>query len=129
MNISGLVGRLTKDPHFMYTPSGVALCFITVAVNRPFANSQGQKQADFIPVKLWRRAAETTAEYCKKGRRVSVTGPIRTYLKQVKLENGETHTYTDCWVEPDFIEFLDEPNGNQRVYNNEDRPTDADDMP
>ena len=129
MNVSCAVGRLTRDPHLMYTPGGVALCFLTVAVNRPFTNGQGEKEADFLPVKLWRKAAENTAEYCKKGRRVSISGPIRTRQKRETLQNGETLTYTESWIEPDFIEFLDEPGGNRRVYNNEERPDGADDMP
>lgn len=129
MNVACAVGRLTRDPNLIYTPTGVAICFLTVAVNRPFVNGQGEKEADFLPVKLWRKAAENTAEYCRKGRRVSVSGPIRTRLKTVTLENGQPFTYTESWMEPDFIEFLDDPNGSRRVYNNEDRPAGTDDMP
>src|SRR5699024_11624286 len=53
-----LVGRLTKDPDLRYTQSGVAVANFTVACNRPFANQQGVREADFITCVVWRRAAE-----------------------------------------------------------------------
>lgn len=43
-----LVGRLTKDPDLRYTASGVAVANFTLAVNRPFSNQQGSRDADFI---------------------------------------------------------------------------------
>ena len=43
-----LVGRLTKDPELRYTPSGAAVATFTLAVNRPFTNQSGNREADFI---------------------------------------------------------------------------------
>ena len=42
-----LVGRLTKDPEYRTTPSGVSVATFTLAVNRTFTNAQG-READFI---------------------------------------------------------------------------------
>ncbi len=36
-----LVGRLTKDPEYRTTPSGVSVATFTLAVNRTFTNAQG----------------------------------------------------------------------------------------
>ena len=55
-----LVGRLTKDPELRYTTQNVPVVSFTIAVSRPFVNQQtGDRDADFIPVVLWRKNAET----------------------------------------------------------------------
>jgi single-strand DNA-binding protein len=78
MNQVGLVGRLTKDPELRYTPSGVAVATFTLAVNRTFASANGEKEADFITVRVWRKPAENAANYLKKGSLAGVTGRIQT---------------------------------------------------
>jgi hypothetical protein len=51
-----LIGRLTRDPELRYTPaSGVAVATFTLAVNRIYSK---QKEADFIPIVVWRNQAE-----------------------------------------------------------------------
>ena len=57
MNRVVLVGRLTKDPDLRYTPSGVPVATFTLAVNRTFSNQQGEKEADFINIVVWRKPA------------------------------------------------------------------------
>ena len=73
-----LVGRLTKDPELRYTPSGVPMARFTVAVNRPFSNQQGEKEADFIGCIAWRKQAENLANFMKKGSLISVSGRLQT---------------------------------------------------
>ena len=66
MNRVILVGRLTKDPELRYTPNGVAVATFTLAVNRTFANQQGEREADFINCVIWRKQAENVANYLEK---------------------------------------------------------------
>jgi single-strand binding protein len=73
-----LVGRLTKDPELRYTPNGVAACTFTLAVNRPFTNQQGDRDADFINCVAWRGTAENLANYQKKGNLIGIDGRIQT---------------------------------------------------
>ncbi|MDR1473010.1 MAG: single-stranded DNA-binding protein [Lactobacillales bacterium] len=73
-----LVGRLTRDPELRYTNSNVANVTFTLAVNRNFTNQQGQREADFINVVIWRKSAEVLAQYAKKGTLLGVTGRIQT---------------------------------------------------
>lgn len=73
-----LVGRLTKDPDLRYTNSGTAVATFTLAVNRNFTNQNGQREADFVNCVIWRKAAETLANYGKKGTLIGVTGRIQT---------------------------------------------------
>jgi single-strand DNA-binding protein len=73
-----LVGRLTRDPDLKYLEDGNAVASITLAVNRNFKNSQGEYDTDFLNCTLWRKNAENTANYCKKGSIVGITGRIQT---------------------------------------------------
>ena len=58
MNVVCLVGRLTADPELRQTPNGTNVCSFSVAVNRAFANANGERQADFINCVAWRQTAE-----------------------------------------------------------------------
>ncbi|HEM5157624.1 TPA: single-stranded DNA-binding protein [Streptococcus suis] len=73
-----LVGRLTKDAELRYTPSNVAVATFTLAVNRPFKNEAGEREADFINCVIWRQAAENLANWAKKGALIGITGNIQT---------------------------------------------------
>jgi len=73
-----IVGRLTRDPELKYTPEGKAVSNVTLAVNRNFKNQGGEYETDFVQCTLWRKTAENTAEYCRKGSLIGVTGRIQT---------------------------------------------------
>ena len=49
MNKVILIGRLARDPEMRTTPSGVATTSFTIAVQRNYANAQGDREADFKP--------------------------------------------------------------------------------
>ena len=73
-----LVGRLTKDPELRYTAEGKAVSNVTIAVNRPFRNKEGEYEADFVQCTLWKKTAENTAQYCRRGSIIGITGRIQT---------------------------------------------------
>jgi single-strand DNA-binding protein len=68
-------GRLCQDPELKYTPTGVAVCSLRLAVNKA-KEEQGEK-ADFLTVEVWRQAAEFAANYLKTGSQVSTQGRLR----------------------------------------------------
>lgn len=103
-----LVGRLTKDPDFRFTASGIAVARFTCAVNRTFSNAQGEREADFINIVVWRRQAENVANYCKKGNLVGIDGRIQTS----SYENQEGHRVYVTEVVADSVQFL-EPRSQQ----------------
>lgn len=78
-----LIGRLANDPELKYTPSGIAVANFTLAVNR-VPNAQGEREADFVPIVVWRQSAEFAANYLTKGRLVAVDGrlQIRSWVAQ-----------------------------------------------
>ena len=101
-----LVGRLVRDPELRYTPSGVAVTNFTIAVNRPFTNQEGEREADFIQVIAWRKLGENVAEYLKKGRLAGVDGRLQTR----SYENNEGRRVYVTEVVAESVQFL-EPKG------------------
>ncbi|MFP8918431.1 single-stranded DNA-binding protein [Enterococcus innesii] len=93
-----LVGRLTKDPDLRYTANGTGVATFTLAINRNFTNQAGEREADFVQCVIWRKPAETLANYARKGTLLGVTGRIQTrfydnqqgqrvYVTEVVAEN------------------------------------------
>ena len=93
-----LVGRLTKDPDLRYTSNGTGVATFTLAINRNFTNQAGEREADFVQCVIWRKPAETLANYARKGTLLGVTGRIQTrsydnqqgqrvYVTEVVAEN------------------------------------------
>ena len=93
-----LVGRMTRDAELRYTPSNVAVATFTLAVNRTFKSQNGEREADFINVVMWRQQAENLANWAKKGSLIGMTGRIQTrsydnqqgqrvYVTEVVAEN------------------------------------------
>ena len=78
MNKAIIMGRLTRDPEVRTTPTQVPVATFTLAVDRRFKSSNGEKQADFIPVVAWRNQADFVGKYFKKGSKMIVVGSIQT---------------------------------------------------
>lgn len=102
LNQAVLIGRLTKDPELRYTPSGVAVTQFTLAVDRPFTNQNGEREADFIPIVVWKAVAENVANYVKKGHQVAVTGRIQVR----NYENNEGRRVYVTEVVGQYVQFL-----------------------
>lgn len=73
-----LVGRLTRDPELRKTNDGLAVTTVTLAVSRQYRNQHGEIEADFVQCAIWKKAAENTVQYCRKGSVVGVTGRMQT---------------------------------------------------
>lgn len=58
LNRTILVGRLTRDPELRTTQSGVNVASFTLAVNRTFTNAQGEREADFINIIVFKTSRE-----------------------------------------------------------------------
>jgi len=100
-----LIGRLTRDPEFRYTPSGVAVASFTLAVERPFVSQSGEREVDFIDIVVWRKLAETVANHLNKGRLVAVDG--RLQVRSYETQEGQKRRAAE--VVADNVRFLDWP--------------------
>ncbi|MFX3799869.1 single-stranded DNA-binding protein, partial [Streptococcus suis] len=69
---------MTRFEELRYTPSNQAFSNFTLAFNRNFKNQNGEREADFIKVVIWRQQAEFLANWAKKGALFGVTGRIQT---------------------------------------------------
>lgn len=105
-----LVGRLTKDPEYRQTPSGVSVATFTLAVNRSFTNSQGEREADFINVVVFRKQAENVSKYLSKGSLAGVDGRIQSR----NYENNEGQRVFVTEVVADSVQFMDSKGSNQQ---------------
>ncbi|MDY6029992.1 MAG: single-stranded DNA-binding protein [Acidaminococcaceae bacterium] len=103
MNKVILLGRLTRDPEVRYTQTGKVVCQFTLAVDRPFGNQEGQREADFIPVVIWGKQAETCGNSLSKGQRVLVEG--RLQVRSYDAKDGTKRYVTE--VIADRFEFIE----------------------
>lgn len=111
LNTVVLIGRLVRDPELRYTPSGVAVGGFTLAVDRPFTNQQGERQADFIDIVVWRKLAETCANHLSKGRLVAVRG--RLQVRSYETQEGQRRRVAEVVAED--VRFLDRPVGAEQA--------------
>ena len=103
MNKIIVTGRMTKDPEVRQTPSVKYVAGFTLAVDRPFLNQQGQREADFIPVVVWGKAATLVGNRTRKGSRLMVEG--RLQIRNFDAKDGTKHWVTE--IVASNIEFLD----------------------
>lgn len=112
MNKAMIIGNLTKDPELRATGSGIAVCTFTVAVQRRFANRETQtREADFIPVVVWRAQAENCAKYLRKGSQCAVSGSIQT--RSYDANDGTKRYITE--IVADEVQFLGKPSGGSEL--------------
>ena len=74
-----LVGNLTRDPELRYTPKGMAIAKIGLAVNRNWTNEAGEKKEEvtFVDVDIFGRTAENVGQHMRKGRPMLVEGRLK----------------------------------------------------
>lgn len=112
MNKVMLIGRLTKDPELSTTNGGVSICKFSIAVQRTFANSNGEKEADFFNIIVWKGLAENCHKYLKKGDKLSLVGRLQSnnYEKDGKNQYSVN-------VVAEEVEFLHTKNENKTENN------------
>lgn len=102
MNKVILIGRLTADPEHKTTPSGLSVVRFTLAVERRFKSSDGNRAVDFISIVVWRQLADLCARYLNKGKKVAVAGQIQS--RSYDARDGSKRYVTE--VIADEVEFI-----------------------
>jgi single-strand DNA-binding protein len=77
LNHITVMGRITKDIELRRTPAGVAVASFTIACDRDFKNSTGEKETDFIECVAWRQTAEFIERNFFKGKMILVSGRLQ----------------------------------------------------
>ena len=102
MNRVILVGNLTRDPELTTTSNGVSLCRFGLAVQRRFAGQDGEREADFFNIVVWRGQADNCYKYLKKGSKCGIVGSLQT--RSYDAQDGTKRYSTDVVAEE--VEFL-----------------------
>lgn len=94
-----LIGNLVDDPELRFTPSGVAMAKIRLAVNRRWRDQSGewQENTSFFTGTVWREQAEQAAESLQKGARVIVTG--RLEQRSWETEQGDKRSVVEVQID------------------------------
>lgn len=105
-----IIGNVGRDPEISYTPQGIAVCKVNVAVNKVTGKGETRKEkTTWFRCTFWRERAETVSQYVKKGMKIMVTGEIEAsaYIdKEGKAQASLELTAND-------FKFLDSRGENQ----------------
>jgi single-strand DNA-binding protein len=101
-----LAGNLTRDPELRYTPKGVAIAKIGLAINRSWKTETGEtkEEVTFVDVDAFGRTAETIGQYLKKGRPILMEGRLRYETWDDKQTNAKR---SKLGVVLETFQFLD----------------------
>ena len=102
-----LIGRLTADPELRYTKNGIAVASFTLAVDRRYKNSEGEREADFINIVVWRQQAESCSNYLSKGKLCAVDGSLQ--IRSYEAKDGTRRKAAEVVAED--VRFLSPKEG------------------
>jgi single-strand DNA-binding protein len=89
-----IIGNLGRDPEVKYTPSGSAVCNVSVATTRAWKDkNSGDKveETEWHRVVMYDKLAEIAGEYLTKGKPVYIEGRLKTRKWQDK-EGKDNYT-------------------------------------
>ena len=74
-----LTGNLTRDPELRFSPSGKAVCNLSVASNRRWKDDSGaeKEEVTFVDVTAFGRTGEVIAQHFRKGSPIFVEGRLK----------------------------------------------------
>lgn len=97
MNKNLMIGRPTKDVELKVTASGTNYINVNLAVDRPFLNKEGAREADFIPLTLFGKITETAVKFMRKGKLVGISGALRS--RNYKDKDGNNRSSLSVYVD------------------------------
>lgn len=108
LNSVNIMGNLTKDPEMRYTPSGKAVCALSIANNRVYTkNGEKVTEVSYFDVEVWGQAAENCSKYLTKGSGIIVEGRLR----QDRWEK-DGKTQSRVRITANAVHFLPKRQGN-----------------
>lgn len=110
INSVTLTGRITKDLEKKETGKGTSVVNFSLAVDRRFKNSNGNREADFIGIQAWGMTADLLCKYCGKGSLIGIEGRIQTR----NYENNQGQRVYVTEVVAENVTFLDSKKNNNQ---------------
>lgn len=108
INNVSLTGRITKDLEKHETNKGTSVVNFSLAVDRRFKNSNGDREADFIGIQAWGMTADLLCKYCGKGSLIGIEGRIQTR----NYENNQGQRVYVTEVVAENVMFFDSKKNN-----------------
>jgi single-strand DNA-binding protein len=99
LNETRIIGRVGKDPELRYTATGIPVTTFSVATTKTWKDQAGQRQekTTWHYCETWRKLAEITGEWVKKGMLVYAVG---TYdFSEYEGRDGAKHKKTTLVVQ------------------------------
>ncbi len=116
-----IIGHLGRDPEMRFTPSGRPVTTFTVATNRSWSTSEGERhtETEWFNVVAWGNLAEICKQYLVKGQQVYVEGRLQTR----RWDDSEGGKHTSIEIVANEMMAL----GEKREANNtQPEPQDSD---
>ena len=105
-----IIGNLTRDEELSYTPSGMAVGKISIAVNRRVKKGQEWvDEANYFDVSLFGKQAESLQRFLTKGKQIAVDG----FLKQERWTDQDGHSRSAIKIVANDIQLLGGKEGSQ----------------
>ncbi len=126
-----VIGNLGTDPEMRYTPSGSAVTNFSMATNRSYTTSDGERreETEWFRIVAWNQLAEQVNQYLSKGRRAYVEGRLRS--SSWDGQDGQTRFRNE--IIANTVLFLDRAPGTQsQESGSQDEPggqVDPEDLP
>jgi single-strand DNA-binding protein len=128
LNKMQVIGNLGTDPEMRYTPNGNPVTSFSIATNRRYTDSQGERheETEWFRVVAWNQLAELCNQYLSKGRRAYVDG--RLHSSTWEGQDGQTRFRNEIIAER--VLFLDRaPGGPGSPEGEGESPFDEDSLP
>ena len=108
-----IIGNLGRDPEMRYTPTGRPVTAFSVAVNRSWIASDGDRREDteWFNVVAWGNLAEICKQHLHKGQSVYVEGRLQT--RGWEDQEGKKHYRTEI-VANEMIMLSDRREGDDQ---------------
>ncbi len=108
MNKVVLIGNLTKEVEFSTTNNGKSVARLNLAVQRRFANAEGNREADFFNIVVWNTLADNCKKWLTKGSKIAVYGSMQT--RQYEGKEGKKYITEIIAEEVEFVGIKKEKN-------------------
>jgi len=121
INVIVIKGNCTAKPELSYTPSGTAVAKFSIGMTEKYKTKAGEQQerASFFNVCVWKKQAESCAEYLTKGQEVVISG--RLSFDRWKDKEGQSHSRV--YITANTVHFGRLPKAKTQSDENQDPPS------